>query len=620
MNEKLTIISGHLKGESFDLKDDKIGVGRISSNEIVLKDASISREHCFIEKKNGQFFITDLQSLNGTFVNGAKAENTQLRHGDKIHLGDFAFRFQTKEFVEPSDEVLLDKTEFRLPKTSVQIKFDEVFGEMARDLTAILKLSNKINTLRDTEELQSEILRQVFEVIPAENGAILLIDDENEFIEMVGLNKDNEEDSTFVSQTIVSKVLKDQKVILVTDFASDENIRKSESLVISKISTLLCVPIILFEKTLGVIYLSGSHVNFDDSHLRFLSAVSGIAAIAIENARNFAFLENENKRLRGETFEQNMLGDSEPMQKIFSIIKKVAPTDSNVLINGESGTGKELAAQSIHLNSKRKDKPFIAINCAALTENLLESELFGHEKGAFTGATATKKGKIEMANGGTLFLDEIGEMALTLQAKILRVLQEREFERVGGLQSIKANIRLIAATNRDLQEEVKKGNFREDLFYRLNVVKFTMPALRERQDDILLLAESFIEEYAKKVNRKIRGLSANSKKILLKYDFQGNVRELKNIIERAVVLGENEWILPEDLPEDLLTIKVEIEQTDELNYQDAIREKKKDLIFEAFEKAGGNYVETAKFLGINSNYLHRLIRNLEIKEELEDSI
>jgi Nif-specific regulatory protein len=618
MSEKLTIISIKQKGESFDLNGDKITVGRGSSNDITLKDSSVSREHCLIEKRGGEFFISDLHSLNGTFVNGKRAENTVLKHGNKVDIGDFTFRFQTGEYAETSKQISFDKTEFRIPKNSVRLRAEEVFGAMARDLTAILRISNKINTIRDAEELQGELLRQIFEVIPAENGAILLIDDDDEIVEMVGLNRKGDVEPVEVSQSIIADVLSKKEVILVTDFASDEDIQKSESLFLSNISTLLCVPIVLFEKTLGVLYLSAAQSNFDEGHLKFLTAIAGISAVAIENARNFAFLENENKRLRKVTFNQNMLGESPAMKKIFEIIAKVSPTDSNVLISGESGTGKELAAQAIHLNSKRKDKPFVAINCAALTENLLESELFGHEKGAFTGAVANKQGKIEIAAGGTLFLDEIGEMALNLQAKLLRVLEAREFERVGGLRSIKANIRLIAATNRNLSEEVSKGNFREDLFYRLNVVKFTMPALRERKEDIFLLAESFIETYSKKMNRKVRGFSANAKSILLKYDFNGNVRELKNIIERAIVLGSSDWILPEDLPEDLLSIKVADETTDELNYQNAICEKKIDLIFEAFEKAGGNYVETAKLLGINSNYLHRLIRKLEIKEELEE--
>jgi len=252
-----------------------------------------------------------------------------------------------------------------------------------------------------------------------------------------------------------------------------------------------------------------------------------------------------------------------------------------------------------------------------LSETLLESELFGHEKGAFTGAVQQKKGKIETAEGGTLFLDEIGEMNINLQAKLLRVLQEREFERVGGVRSVKADIRLIAATNRDLQTEVKNGNFRQDLFYRLNVVRFTMPALRERREDILLLAESFAAKFSRILNRKIRGISANAQKILLKYDFPGNVRELENAVERAAVLGSSEWILPEDLPEDFLELQTESEISDLSTYHDALREKKKELISNAFREAKGNYVETAKILDVHPNYLHRLIRNLEIKDDLE---
>jgi Nif-specific regulatory protein len=316
-----------------------------------------------------------------------------------------------------------------------------------------------------------------------------------------------------------------------------------------------------------------------------------------------------------------MLGESAAMQKVFRLIAKAAPTDANVLITGESGTGKELAARSIHLNSKRKAAPFVAINCAALTESLLESELFGHEKGAFTGAVGQKKGKIEIAESGTLFLDEIGEMALALQAKILRVLQEREFERVGGTRTLKADVRLIAATNRDLEAEIRAGAFRQDLFYRLNVVQFEMPALRERRDDVLILAEAFLGKFSRKMNRRIRGVSAQAKKLLLAYDYPGNVRELENAIERAVVLGSSEWIAPEDLPDNFLEIETEKNDGEigkNTNYHDAIRETKKDLIRKAFAEARGNYTEAAKVLDVHPNYLHRLIRNLDIKSELED--
>jgi Nif-specific regulatory protein len=314
--------------------------------------------------------------------------------------------------------------------------------------------------------------------------------------------------------------------------------------------------------------------------------------------------------------EHNMVGESGSMQRIYHFISKVAPTDSTVLVTGESGTGKELAARAIHRNSGRANKPFVAVNCAALNESLLESELFGHEKGAFTGALAQKKGRLEIADAGTLFLDEIGDLSPALQVKLLRVLQEREFERVGGTQTLKVDIRLIAATNRNLEEAIEAGEFRQDLYYRLNVVSFEMPALRERREDIPLLASYFAEKYSVKCNRKLLGLSPEARARLNAYDWPGNVRELENAIERAVVLGTTELILPEDLPEALL----ENEATPAAattSYHDAVAQTKKKIILNAMEKSKGSYTEAAKLLGVHPNYLHRLIRNLNLKEQIK---
>ncbi|HEY8563733.1 MAG TPA: sigma 54-interacting transcriptional regulator [Pyrinomonadaceae bacterium] len=614
----LKIISGKGGGEAFELNAEKITVGRDATNEIALNDASVSRYHCVIERRGADFFISDLQSLNGTSVNGTDAADTKLSNGDQVDVGYVTFRFYTDAANDDGTSgVYLDRTELSLPKNSVQLRLEEVFGALARDLTAILQIIAKIGAIHETKALQNELLRQICEVVPADEAALLLVDDRHKIAEIAAVNRAAEDAPVNVSQTIVGRVLETRQVILVADFAAQENAPSAESLFLRKISALLCVPVVLFEKTLGAIYLASARANFDESHLRFLTAVAGIAAVAIENARNFAALESENARLRDEALNRNMLGESAAMRKIFEIIRKVAPTDSTALIDGESGTGKELAAQAVHLNSKRSGAPFVAVNCAALTETLLESELFGHEKGAFTGAVAQKKGKLETAQGGTLFLDEIGEMALAMQAKLLRVLQEREFERVGGTRPIKADIRLIAATNRDLQAEVKAGNFRQDLFYRLNVVRFTMPPLRDRKEDIVPLAESFAEKYSRAINRRIRGISASAKKLLLKYDYPGNVRELENAIERAAVLGSTEWILPEDLPEDFLELENERDRADVSTYHDALRERKKELIADAFREAKGNYVETARILDVHPNYLHRLIRNLEIKDELE---
>jgi Nif-specific regulatory protein len=304
------------------------------------------------------------------------------------------------------------------------------------------------------------------------------------------------------------------------------------------------------------------------------------------------------------------------MREVFEFIRRVAPTDSTVLIQGESGTGKELVAHAIHTNSKRANAPFVPINCAAIAENLLESELFGYEKGAFTGAVTQKKGKIETAAGGTLFLDEIGELALPLQAKLLRVLQQREFERVGGTKPIKVDLRLVAATNQDLEQAVEEGKFRKDLFYRLNVVSISMPPLRERRDDILPLAEHFIDKTAKKCNTRAKPLSPEAKLSLANYDWPGNVRELENAIERALVLGATDSILVEDLP-DAISETATHAGAPTTKYAGAMKDTKRQVILQALQEANGSYIEAAKSLGLHPNSLLRLIRRLDLKLEVK---
>ncbi|HUO29666.1 MAG TPA: sigma-54 dependent transcriptional regulator, partial [Bryobacteraceae bacterium] len=297
---------------------------------------------------------------------------------------------------------------------------------------------------------------------------------------------------------------------------------------------------------------------------------------------------------------------------VFETIAKVAPTDSTVLLRGESGTGKELAARAIHRNSLRARKPFVAVNCAALTEPLLESELFGHEKGAFTGAVVQKKGKLEEASGGTVFFDEVTEMSPVLQAKLLRVLQEREFERVGGTRPIQADVRIVAATNRDLEEATRQGSFRPDLYYRLNVVSLNLPPLREHPDDIKLLAAHLVQKHSRKLKRNVAGISPEALACLTSYDWPGNVRELENAIERALVLGTTDMVRLEDLPDSVLDAG-RYPETAQGGFNASITEAKKRLIMDTLRKTRGNYAEAAGMLDLHPNSLHRLIRNLHLK-------
>jgi Nif-specific regulatory protein len=388
-----------------------------------------------------------------------------------------------------------------------------------------------------------------------------------------------------------------------------------ESLVTFQVRSLLCVPLTVFQRVIGCIYLDTTNpvTRFDRDHLELVAGIAGISAVALENARRLLWLEQENLRLATEiNLQHNMVGESSPMKEVYRFLSRVAPTDATVLVGGESGTGKELVARAIHRNSPRTSRPFVAINCAAIPEGLLESELFGYERGAFTGAQRQKKGRLEMADGGVVFLDEIGEMAPSLQVKLLRVLQEREFERLGGARPISVDIRLIAATNKDLAHAVKAGTFREDLYYRLNVVSVVVPPLRERPEDVPILAEYFVSKFAVKCKVKAKKISPEAMSGLMNYDWPGNVRELENAIERALVLGVSDTIRPEDLPESVLE-KDPAPGVQEARYHLAVKQLKKHLILTAVEEARGNYTEAARILGVHANYLHRLVRNLNLR-------
>jgi transcriptional regulator with GAF, ATPase, and Fis domain len=381
----------------------------------------------------------------------------------------------------------------------------------------------------------------------------------------------------------------------------------------------MAVPMTVQGRPLGAIYLKARDgAAFTEDHLQLVTAIGRISAIAIDNIRRFAALERETDRLQADLhIKHQMIGESEAVREVYARIAKVARVDTTILITGETGTGKEMAARAIHFNSARARRSFIAINCAALSESLLESELFGHERGAFTNAFAQKKGKLELADGGTVFLDEIGELTPPLQSKLLRVLQERELERVGGNQRIKVDLRILSATNRDVTADVASGTFRRDLYFRLNVVQIHLPPLRDRREDIPTLARHFLSVYARKAGRRLETISSAAMECLRAYDWPGNVRELENAIERACVLGNSDEILLEDLPDSIIEQGPMGKSDSATELQARVLEAKRRAVFEAFRRAGGSYTETAKILKVHPNYLHRLIRHLDIKGTLE---
>jgi transcriptional regulator with GAF, ATPase, and Fis domain len=617
MNPRLLIIS-RLPEKMLRLENGcPLILGRESFAPGTLDDPAVSRRHCSVsEVSAGIFEVADLDSGSGTFVNGTRITRKTIQHGDRIRIGSSEFVFLTGPDAESTSFSTLPGKQAMgaelktMPLDPSGLPTDDSWiGRMARDLAAFFKIANVINSTRDVQALQHELLRLICEVIPAAKAAVVLQPDANESAAppCTWNRRDLASQDMLIQENLLQQAVWEHCAVVTkapAESASGEHV--------------LCVPLVAVEMILGVIYLSSppSSSGFGEDHVYFLSAISRIAAVTIENLSKLDSLKAENQRLRAEVkADSAFVGESKPMRRISEFIGRVAKGDSTVLIRGESGTGKELVARAIHANGLRPGSPFVAINCAAIPEALLESELFGHEKGAFTGAIGSKKGKLETTEDGTLFLDEIGEMAPLLQAKLLRVLQQREFERVGGNRLLPFNARVLAATNKNLEQAIKTGEFRQDLYYRLNVVSVVLPPLREHRADIPLLVLHFANKHAARCNRPFKGIADEARALLMKYSWPGNVRELENAIEHAIVLGLTDEILPEDLPNALLE-----EQSAGLataRYHSTLSLTKKHLVLTAMDEAKGSPVEAAHLLGIHPKYLHRLIRNLNLKSDLE---
>jgi transcriptional regulator with GAF, ATPase, and Fis domain len=633
---KLLAISGPLRKAEIPLSE-RTTIGRDAANSVQLEDPGVSPHHCVIETHDGKIVLTDLESHLGTFVNGIPVKDRELEPGDQIAVGNSAFLLEkVKTPAAARSSVQLTAAQ-PLNCRVLHFRPDELrsmdaqslaalpqSARIARSLNTLQQISRALSSLRDEAALPWQVLAMIFDVIPAERGAILLTEDDSSQIRsQVSWDRTLGADHAVpISQEIVRRVLEERVSLLDSGAALQNVVGSTEHEQAGGPCTRLCVPMISNEKIAGLVYLESSSAStaLSEDDFQLLSAIAGLLVMGIENARQLERLGSENQRLQAEvSLSHDMVGRSARMLSIYQFIKRVAPSDSTVLICGESGTGKELAARAIHNNSPRKSLPFVALNCAAISETLLESELFGHEKGAFTGATAQKKGFLEVAEGGTIFLDEIGELSPILQAKLLRVLQEREFVRVGGTRPIKINVRFLAATNRDLPKAAREQSFRADLFHRLNVISITLPPLREHPEDVPALAEHFAARYCRHCNRNLMPISREAMGLLTQYDWPGNIRELENAMERAVVVGSSERILAEDLPESILET-ASARSGAPARYHDAISKLKKQLIVKALEQSGGSVTGAAAVLGVHSNYLHRLMRNFQLRSPARKKI
>ncbi len=474
-------------------------------------------------------------------------------------------------------------------------------------LLALVKISREINSMQEQNELLERILQTAMQTLAAERGFILLQapNTDTGFIAHAAKNISPEAiaDLAQISGSIVRHILSGGDAVVWHDSDLPEGLAKTESIIAHHIRSVACVPLRLKNRLVGAIYLD-SHATalaFTQKALPFLDAFANQAALAIENARLYQNLREENRRLRAEVQSRHrfaeIIGKSGAMRAVFEVMERVLESRASVLLTGESGTGKELVARAIHYNGAWSEKPFVALFCGSVPETLLESELFGHKRGAFTGAMSDKRGLFEVADGGTFFLDEIGDLSAAVQAKLLRVLQEGEIKRVGETQIRKVNVRIISATNRILKEEVRAGRFREDLFYRLSVINLHLPALRERSDDIPLLAHHFLDRYAKENRKAVQGFSEAAMLQLRRYVWPGNVRELENTIERAVVLARSAWLTETDL---------QIPANENAAYEAgmSLEAYERQIVERVLRENGGHITQTATKLGVSRRWLH----------------
>ncbi len=626
---RLVAISGPMAGEVLAASGAEVTMGRDPVSGICVADRRLSRTHCALALGTDGWVIRDLGSANGTFVNGIQVQQQALRDGDQIRAGESVFLLCLRPQAAASAGVQLVAEAPSMSTSRLRLEDSQYLNPTAQasspdsphvehHLRALLKLSTGLGAIRDEAELFEHVLHHTFGAVPADAGALALVDARGEMSSSHSRRRSGD-GAVPVSRTVLTHVIRERVGILSRDTSVSQSFRGAASLVAAHVRSLLCVPLAARGRTLGVLYLTAGDGpgTFDDNHLELVTAIGAITSIALDNLRHLTTVEREADRLRSDLkLTHSLVGKSESIQRVYERVEKIARTNTTTLIYGETGTGKELVARTLHLNSDRARAPFLAINCAALTPTLLETELFGYERGAFTDAYAMKKGKLEVADGGTVFLDEVSELAPLLQGKLLRVLQQREFERVGGTRTISVNIRIISASNKRLAEEVAAGRFRDDLFFRLNVVSVTLPPLRDRGDDIARLADHFLVQYARKAGRIVRGISAPALQRLMTYPWPGNVRELENAIEHAVVLGSSELVLPEDLPESLLEVPA-VPGRELARFHEAVLETKRRVIVEAFAQARRSYVDTARLLGLHPNYLHRVIKNLGLKSQLE---
>ena len=645
---RLEVASGASAGRVFDAELDIVRIGRAETNDLVLSDALISGEHARIVSSVDGFVLEDLGSTNGTWL---------LRAGEPHALGEG----RRAVALAPGDRLLLGgsdvdgielRVDFALDTDTLEIALVRPMSELGKSaplaagddrLQLLVQALREVVSHEGVSEVVSGIADAALLLVPRATHATVVLRQEAEsgragaagksagFVPVVTRVRGPSgprapEAPVRVTRSVVRKVISERAAVLAADAPSETF--SSESLLGASIRSTIGVPLWKDDAILGVLQLDNrdAPAMFEARDVDALGILAVSASLAIANAELIqrlslarAELKKENQYLRGRerarSGEVQIIGESKAMSELLRQLDKVVDTRVSVLIEGETGVGKELIASSVHYRSKLKDKLFVAQNCAAFPENLLESELFGHKRGAFTGATDEKKGLFEIADGGTLFLDELGELPLSLQAKLLRALQEGEIRPIGATQSKQVNVRIVAATNKNLETEVKAGRFREDLYYRLKVFPIRVPPLRERRDDIAPLAVFFLNRYTREMGKSVPGFAQETLEILSAYDFPGNVRELENEVQRLVIQADDgAFLTPELLSPRVRQIETVLLSAGAAkgSLKEMVDQVERHILIEALRDHGNNKTAAAKTLGITREGLHKKLKQLGV--------
>jgi transcriptional regulator with GAF, ATPase, and Fis domain len=576
---------------TFVVRKPLTAIGRASGNDLVLDDPMVEKSHASLLKRGDELTVSLASRSGEIYVNGRRVRKASLSPGDAVLLGAWKLTVHEGEPEAAEDGGGGD-------------------GLALETLQKLVDLSAELMKDTEPQRLFTQLLAGLVDLTRAEKGFLIVMQDGRRHLAAAHNVEGEQLDLSRVSDTIVDRVVEHLQPVIVSDAMTDGRFGRAKSVVDLKLSSVMCVPMIYRSDLLGVIYLGNDSVTdlFTDRDLALLRVYAAQAALTVHHALLVNKLKLETRTLRRrlrQASQGEMIGACPPMKRVFKILGRAAPTDLSVLVLGETGTGKELVAREVHRLSPRKDGPFVAINCGAIPENLLESELFGHKKGSFTGAHTDKVGKVEAASGGTLFLDEIGEMPTQLQVKLLRVLQERVIERVGDLTPRKVDIRLVAATNKDLESLIQDGTFREDLFYRLNELTVQLPPLRDRGEDIAVLAQYFLGRYREQYGGKANGFTNQALLAMNHYAWPGNVRELENRIKKAVIMSDRALLNPDDLG---------LEGTDKrhvLDLDEATEQFKLDYIRRVLELNNWNKAQTGRDLGVDPRTIFRYIEKME---------